>query len=91
MKTLTSIELNAIIKERSKTILEMSGQVAISGVNDPQLLGVLQDVKKYWKDFVRPALTSFSCEAVGGRPELANNAALMFTLASSGFGIHDDI
>jgi len=91
MKTLTSIELNAIIKERSKTILEMFGQVATSGVNDPHLLAVLQDVKKYWKDFVRPALTSFSCEAVGGRPELANNAALMFTLASSGFGIHDDI
>lgn len=39
----------------------------------------------------RPSLTSFSCEAVGGEPEMADEAGLMFTLASSGFGIHDDI
>jgi geranylgeranyl pyrophosphate synthase len=28
---------------------------------------------------------------VGGKPEIAEDAALMFSLASAGFGIHDDI
>jgi geranylgeranyl diphosphate synthase type I len=51
----------------------------------------LEDVKGYWKDFLRPALTSFSCEAVGGQPEIADDVSLMFTLAAAGIGIHDDI
>ena len=91
-------ELGILIKERSKKALERFEQVAISDVKDPKLLEILADVKKYWsssksisRDLVRPALTSFSCEAVGGDPENAEAACLMFTLASSGFGIHDDI
>jgi geranylgeranyl diphosphate synthase type I len=42
-------------------------------------------------DHNRPALTIFSCEAVGGNPQLAEDAALIFTLASCGFGVHDDL
>jgi geranylgeranyl pyrophosphate synthase len=83
--------LSDIIKDRSERILSRFGQVAISHVKDSRLLAALEDVKSYWRDFNRPALTSFSCEVVGGDPEMAENAALMFTLASSGFGIHDDI
>ncbi|MCW3997421.1 MAG: polyprenyl synthetase family protein, partial [Candidatus Bathyarchaeota archaeon] len=52
------------------------------------------DVKKYWSrrpQLSRPALTTFSCEAVGGEPELSYDVGVMFTLASAGFGIHDDI
>jgi geranylgeranyl diphosphate synthase type I len=60
-------------------------------VNNPNLLAAMADVAKYWRDVSRPALTSFSCEAVGSNPEMASDAALMFTLASAGFGIHDDI
>jgi geranylgeranyl pyrophosphate synthase len=60
-------------------------------VKDPHLQSILGAVKKYWKDTFRPALTSFSCEAVGGTLEMASDASLMFTLASAGFGIHDDI
>jgi geranylgeranyl pyrophosphate synthase len=65
--------------------------VASAGVNDSKLLSVLDDVKKYWRDLLRPSLTSFSCEAVGGKLEEADDVSLMLTLGSSGFGIHDDI
>ena len=84
-------EVNNLIKERCEKILEKFGQVAISGVKEPKLLAALEDVKNYWRDFNRPSLTFFSCEAVGGTYEISEDAALMFTLASSGFGIHDDI
>ncbi len=90
-KDLANNELNMIIIERSKKILERFGQVAVSQVKNPKLLAALEDVKRYWRDLNRPILTSFSCEAVGGDPEMAEDAGLMFTLASSGFGIHDDI
>jgi geranylgeranyl pyrophosphate synthase len=84
-------EVNTIIRERCEKILEKFGKVAVSGVRDPRLLAALEDVKKYWRDLNRPSLTFFSCEAVGGNYEISQDAALMFTLASSGFGIHDDI
>lgn len=84
-------ELNTLIRERCKKILEKFGQVAVSGVTEPKLLAALEDVKKYWRDLNRQSLTLFSCEAVGGSNEISKDAALMFTLASSGFGIHDDI
>lgn len=95
-KDIARSELNKAVEERSRRILERFGQVATSKVNNPKLLVVLEDVKKYWNDLrtrarFRPALTSLSCEAVGGKPEAAEDAGLIFTLAASGFGIHDDI
>jgi geranylgeranyl diphosphate synthase type I len=84
-------ELIRLIKKRCQTILEKFGQIVIAQVRDPKLLAALEDVKKYWKDENRPSLTFFSCEAVGGTFEISQDAALMFTLAGSGFGIHDDI
>lgn len=90
-KEIAHKELNTLIRERCGEILEKFGQVAVSGIKDPKLLAALEDVKKYWRDLNRPSLTFFSCEAVGGSYEISKDAALMFTLASSGFGIHDDI
>jgi geranylgeranyl pyrophosphate synthase len=90
-KVVDNKELNKVVRERSEKILKKFGQVALSHVRDPKLLAALEDVKSYWRDLNRPTLTSFSCEAVGGDPEMAEDAGLMFTLASSGFGIHDDI
>jgi geranylgeranyl pyrophosphate synthase len=84
-------ELAVEMKERSRKTLERFGQVSISGVNHPQLLSILADVKAYWKDNFRPALTSFSCEAVGGQPEAADDVSLMISLMGAGLGIHDDI
>jgi geranylgeranyl pyrophosphate synthase len=83
--------LNSLVIERGRKILEKFGEVAISQVEDKRLLAALEEVKKYWRDLNRPTLTSFSCESVGGSAELAENASLMFTLASAGFGLHDDI
>ena len=74
-------EVNTLIRERCERILEKFGQVAVSGVKDPKLLAALEDVKNYWRDFNRPSLTFFSCEAVGGTYEISQDAALMFTLA----------
>jgi geranylgeranyl diphosphate synthase type I len=90
-KELAHRKVNTLLRERCKEILEKFGQVAVSGVREPKLLAALEDVKKYWRDLNRPSLTFFSCEAVGGSYEISKDAALMFTLASSGFGIHDDI
>ena len=90
-KNLNQKELNKLIKERCEKILEKFGEVTTSRVRNPKLLAALEDVKKYWRDLNRPSLTFFSCEAVGGNAEVSQDAALMFTLASSGFGIHDDI
>lgn len=87
----TNTELNKIIRDRSEKILEKFGQVVVSQVRDARLLAALEDVKSYWRDFNRPTLTSLSCEAVGGDYKLAEDAGLMFTLASAGFGIHDDV
>jgi geranylgeranyl diphosphate synthase type I len=90
-KELTYEDLPALMKERGRRVLRKFGQAAVSGVNDPQLLSILHDVKAYWEDNFRPALTSFCCEAVGGQPEAADDVSLMITLASAGGGIHDDI
>ena len=83
--------LDFIIKERSEKTLQRFQEAAISGITTSELLSALENVKSYWKDATRPALTSFSCEAVGGRPEMADDASLIFSLAAAGISIHDDI
>jgi geranylgeranyl diphosphate synthase type I len=95
-KDLPYSELNRVMQERSEKILKRFSQKATSKVTDPKLLAVLEDIKDYWgvsHSFAqfRPALTSLSCEAVGGNPEQAETAAVIFTLAAAGFGTHDDI
>ncbi len=84
-------ELGGVIRERTDRILDKFSKVAVAQVCNQKLLTALEDVKKYWRDLIRPSLASFSCEAVGANPEISEEAGLMFTLASSGFGLHDDI
>lgn len=72
-------------------MLQRFGRVIFSDINEPRLKAALEDIKRYWLDYNRPSLTIFSCEAVGGNPKLAEDAALIFTLASCGFGVHDDL
>jgi geranylgeranyl pyrophosphate synthase len=79
------------IDTRCQRILAKFGQEAVADVNNPRLLSILAHVTGYWKDEFRPALTSFSCEAVGGSIGMADDAGVIFTLACAGFGIHDDI
>jgi len=77
--------------QRSQAVLERFGQISVAGVNLPELLSILSEVKAYWKDNFRPALISFSCQAVGGQTNVADDASLMVTLMGAGLGIHDDI
>lgn len=84
-------ELNRAIEERGKRIRAKFGQEVLRGVEDAELLEILRRIKEKRKDSFRPALTSFSCEAAGGDPQVADEAGLMFALVSTGVSIHDDI
>jgi geranylgeranyl diphosphate synthase type I len=84
-------ELNALFLERGGNSLKRFEDAIFSDIENPELLSILDDVKKIWKDQYRPTLTSLSCEAVGGKPEDTAVASLMIALAGAGIGIHDDI
>ena len=86
-----ALDLCSLMEEKGLRIIERFGSAVISDVRHPELLQVLREVSGYMKDTFRPALTSFCCEAVGGKPEIAEDAALMFTLGATASGIHDDI
>jgi len=83
--------LREILDKRGQRILDRFGCVISLGVENSELSTILKEVKSYWRDVFRPVLTSLSCEAVGGQPETADDAGVMFSLAGAGFGIHDDI
>jgi len=84
-------KLKTILEERSQEVLQRFKQMTVSDFSNVELISILEDVNKHWKDLQRPALASFSCEAVGGKPSAADDASLVITLASAGMGIHDDI
>jgi geranylgeranyl diphosphate synthase type I len=90
-RQLSDEELIRAIEERSGPILERFRSAAVTEVTDRGLLAILSNITDNWKEPLRPALTSFSCEAVGGAFEQAVDAGAMFALASAGFGVHDDI
>jgi geranylgeranyl pyrophosphate synthase len=79
------------LKKRAEKALERFRTEAIFGVSDPELLKILGEVIAYWNDWSRPTIASFSCEAVGGKQEIADDAGVIFLLAAVGTGIHDDI
>ncbi|KON32492.1 MAG: hypothetical protein AC479_07455 [miscellaneous Crenarchaeota group-6 archaeon AD8-1] len=86
--------LEYILHKKNQEIIEQFGKVMVLDVKDSRILNILKDVIKYWNKkglLFRPALTSFSCEAVGGNSEIASNVGLIFTIASAGYGLHDDI
>ena len=84
-------DLNLIIKKKGNKVLERFREEIFAGIKNPELISILEEVKSYWRDTFRPALTQLSCEAVGGQAEIAEDAGLVFSLAAAGAGIHDDI
>jgi len=84
-------KLEIVLRVRAQKVLEKFGQVAVSGVTNDKLLSMLEVVKKYWVDSLRPALLSFCCEAVGAKSEVVIDAGVMIALADAGISIHDDI
>ncbi len=87
---LTWKELPAIMTDRAQRILDMFNEATVEGVGH-LILPIMLEVNTYWNDILRPALTSFCCEAVGGQKETVINVSLMIALVSAGGGIHDDI
>jgi geranylgeranyl diphosphate synthase type I len=79
------------MEAKSQKVLQRFGRVITEGVSHPELLSILNYLRGYWKEILRPALTCFSCEAVGGSMETAEDAGLMLTLAAAGTQIHDEI
>jgi len=84
-------DLNLIIKKKGNKVLERFREEIFTGIKNPELILILEEVKSYWRDTFRPALTQLSCEAIGGQAEIAEDAGLVFALAAAGAGIHDDI
>jgi geranylgeranyl pyrophosphate synthase len=84
-------ELPELLRERGKKVLEKFEEIIFSGIKNPKLLSILNDVNKRGKDTFRPALISLSCEGVGGEPDETVVVSLMLSLAGAGIGIHDDI
>jgi geranylgeranyl diphosphate synthase type I len=73
-----------IIADKARTIL----------LEDPALKDLrhpLEFVSKNWRNPLTPAMMRLSCEAVGGRPEATNEAALAMTLTSLSLYVWDDI
>jgi len=83
-------KLLLILKERSQEVLKGFRQMTISEFNEPELISIMQDINSYSKDIYRPALTSFSCEMVGGCSS-TYEASLMIALITAGMAIKDDI
>lgn len=84
-------ELSELIQQRGADALNRFRQDIFSGIENQRILSILTEIKKQYKDAYRPALMSFSCEAVGGTPEDTLVTGLIVVLAGAGIGIHDDI
>jgi geranylgeranyl pyrophosphate synthase len=83
--------IDSIVKQRGQAVVDEFKETIASNVSDKNLLAVLDYVTGYWSDYLRPALCSFSCEAVGGNPNTALSIGLMLTSIDAGVSIHDDI
>jgi geranylgeranyl diphosphate synthase type I len=85
------------IEERCRRILEDNGGLIADKartilLEDPALKDLrppLEFVSKNWRDLT-PALTSLSCEAVGGRPDETYDVALALSLMHLSLYIFDD-
>ena len=84
-------EIVVALKKRAEKALEGFRAEAVFGVSDPELITILEEAINYRKDWSRLIIPSLCCEAVGGKPEIADDAGFIFLLAAVATGIHDDI
>ena len=69
-----------ILEKRRKQILpEGSNKIITSEFFDQELVSSMGKIITDYKDYYRVALTSFSCELVGGEPSSTYEAILMIT------------
>jgi geranylgeranyl diphosphate synthase type I len=87
------------IEERCRKILEDNGGFLAEKartilLEDPglkELNRFTEFISKNWRDPLTPALMKLSCEAVGGRIDKIQNAAIAMSLMNLSFYIWDDI
>jgi geranylgeranyl pyrophosphate synthase len=87
------------VEERCHKILEDNGGVIADStrtilLEDPTLKDLrdpLEFIAKNWRNPLTPAMIRLSCEAVGGRPEEADEAALAMSLISLSLYVWDDM
>jgi geranylgeranyl pyrophosphate synthase len=84
-------ELEQEIIEIGKRSRSRFKEIVLENVDHPEMISSVENVCNYWKDNIRPALIQYSCEAVGGSPNMVDSVALFFSIAGAGVGIHDDI
>jgi geranylgeranyl pyrophosphate synthase len=90
-KDIASEVLEAAIGDRGRRVQDRFLQVTLLGVTDSRLVSMIEEVAEYWSSFLRTALTSFCCEAVGGESSRIVDAGVVLNLFDAGLSIHDDI
>jgi len=73
-----------VIADKARTIL--LEEPALKDLREP-----LEFIEKNWRNPLTPAMIRLSCEAVGGRPEETDEAALAISLISLSLYVWDDI
>jgi geranylgeranyl diphosphate synthase, type I len=84
-------EMLQTILSKKEYFLNYFKNATVSGFTNLELISMANEVNKYWKDLLRPTLTSLCCEAVGGKPLATDEASVAVSLLVAGMGIHDDI
>ncbi len=79
-----------IIDENGSAITSKVKRILIEDANLRKLSGPLKFVEENWHDH-SPALMRLSCEAVGGKPEEIEDAAIAFSLMNLSFTVWDDL
>jgi len=78
------------IKKRGNETKNEFNKIISQNAEEPILINMIKELQ-YFSDDYRTALTSISCEAVGGDPMDTVLISTLVNLVSAGFAIHDDI
>ena len=78
------------IKKRGKETKNGFNKIISQNAEEPILINMIKELQ-HFSDNYRTALTSISCEAVGGDPKDTILISTFVNLVSAGFAIHDDI
>lgn len=82
--------IKKILEENGGRIADKAKKILLEDPALEELHEPLTFIKENWRDLT-PAMMRLSCEAVGGKPEETNDAALALSLMNLSFTIWDDI
>ena len=85
-------QVQKLLQEKGREALELAKRELLSEkIYAPRARKALEEFLEKRPDYVRPALMTLACEAVGGNPELVKPVAAAMILAGGAFDLHDDI